>query len=198
MIVKVCGITTEEDTLATAAAGADAVGFNFYPKSVRYIPPGRAAALQALLPKEVLRVGVFVDDPPEQIEAIAREAALDVVQIHGPQVVAGLRLWRGVRIQGDQPLDAIAGGAEALLLDAAGPGLMGGTGQTFDWTVASRFSQNIVLAGGLDASNVAEAIRITRPWGVDACSRLESTPGHKDHAKVRAFVEAARRASESL
>jgi len=192
-IVKICGITNGDDALAAVEAGASAIGFNFWSGSPRHIDPGDAARIAAELSKSVLRVGVFVDETAERITDVAREAGLDVVQLHGgPAAVPNLRCWRAYRVGADGAL-AIddAGTAEAILLDAAVPGMRGGTGQSFPWESARNLARRIVLAGGLDASSVREAIRAARPWGVDACSRLESSPGRKDHGKMKAFITEA-------
>jgi len=183
MMVKICGITTAEDALASVEAGADALGFNFYRKSPRYVDPLVAAAIDV----PTVRVGVFKDEPVESVLDIARIARLDIVQLHGGEAPAGLRVWRAFNAGAAvADTDAVC---EAILVDSPAPG----SGRAFDWTQLPAFSKPMVLAGGLDASNVAEAIRIARPWGVDACSRLESTPGKKDHAKVRDFIKAAKK-----
>ncbi len=182
MMVKICGITRREDALAAVEAGASALGFIFYSKSPRYVPPLTAAALGDGL--DTWKVGVFVDESPVAIAAVMRAARLDIAQIYGGSAPAHARVWKAFR-----PADPVnADGAEAILLD--GPT----NGVSFDWTRARNASGKIIVAGGLDASNVAEAIRIARPWGVDASSKLESAPGIKDHEKMRAFVKAAREA----
>jgi phosphoribosylanthranilate isomerase len=196
MIVKICGITRLDDALAAIAAGASALGFNFYPKSPRYIEPDRAAPILAALPAGVTRVGVFVN---ESGAAIAARLGLDVVQLHGSasalhgsaSAPPGLRLWRAVAA--GSPLDDP--NAEAFLIDAPAGPQYGGAGRTFDWSLARDTGRRIILAGGLDASNVRQAIEIARPWGVDACSRLESAPGVKDHHRMAEFVKAALSAS---
>ncbi len=199
MIVKVCGITNAEDAAAAIGAGATAIGFNFYPKSPRYIAPEDAARIPT---NGVRRVGVFVNEAPARIAEIAQIAELDTAQLHGEEEAdgypAGVAVWKGVRVAAGfdfAPYSKTA--AEALLLDGPAGGLYGGAGHTFDWNVARAAAIRIVLAGGLDASNVAEAIAVARPWGVDACSRIESTPGKKDHQKMLAFIQAARKALES-
>lgn len=169
MIVKVCGITNESDAWNAIEAGATAIGFNFWPRSPRYVEP---QDWMRGLP--VLKVGVFVGK-------VAHADGLDIVQVYGDDSPASVRIWRAVKP------GASMNGAEAYVMD-----ISEGTGTVFDWSIAAGSPQRIVLAGGLDASNVIEAIRTARPWGVDACSRLESSPGKKDHAKVRDFVVAAR------
>jgi phosphoribosylanthranilate isomerase len=186
MMIKVCGITRREDAVAAAEAGASALGFIFYPESPRYVTPEWAAEIGDALP--LWKVGVFVDETPAAIEAVIRAARLDVVQIYGGIAPAGARVWRAFRV-GDRFDQSVAYEAEAVLLDGAN------NGSSFDWRIARGASEKVIVAGGLDASNVAEAIRTAQPWGVDASSRLESAPGIKDHAKVRAFVKAAQEAS---
>ncbi|MBM3786672.1 MAG: phosphoribosylanthranilate isomerase [Acidobacteria bacterium] len=187
--VKVCGITNREDALAAIDAGAHALGFNFYPKSPRYVTPETAAEISAGLP--VLKVGVFVNEP--DLARTVRQAGMDVAQLHGdePEIPASMRVWKAFRVGPSfqvEQLDAFP--AEAFLLDAPGE-LYGGSGHTFDWNLARGASRKILLAGGLDEGNVGTAIQVARPWGVDACSRLESSPGKKDHGRVRRFVAAA-------
>jgi phosphoribosylanthranilate isomerase len=182
-VVKVCGITRREDALAAAEAGASAIGFVFYPKSPRYITPERAADLGAGL--NLWKVGVFVDEPRATVEAAMRAARLDVAQIYG-DAPAGVRVWRAIRLPLPEGSGAISNlGCEAVLLDGAQNGV------PFDWNLARGITGKVIIAGGLDSSNVAAVIRATHPWGVDASSRLETSPGVKDRDKVSDFVEAA-------
>jgi phosphoribosylanthranilate isomerase len=197
MILKICGITNQADATAAMEGGATALGFNFYPRSPRYIAPDRAAEISTS--PGVRRVGVFVDSPPEHVERIARIARLDVAQLHGKEQPAGypatLAVWKAVRVTGDvdfAPYQTCP--AEALLLDGPAAELYGGSGKSFDWRLAAGIGKPIVVAGGLDASNVAQAIALAHPWGVDACSRIESAPGKKDHEKMNAFLQAAKAA----
>jgi phosphoribosylanthranilate isomerase len=191
MMVKICGITNERDAVASAQAGASALGFNFYSGSPRFISPGAAARIGIGL--RVLRVGIFVNESPATIEEIARIASLDVAQLHGgeaPDTLPGMPVWKAFRITAEwdpEILDAYSA-AEAFLLDGPAPG----SGGQFDWNRAKGLGRRIILAGGLGPDNVAEAIRQVEPWGVDACSRLESSPGVKDHEKVQRFTRAAR------
>jgi len=191
MILKICGITNQEDATAAAAGGATAIGFNFYRRSPRYLAPERAAGIQSA--PGVRRVGVFVDEARERVEEIARIAALDVAQLHGGETPAdypaSLAVWKAVRV--GEVLDLSRWRdcpAEALLLD--GPS----SGRSFDWRLAAAAPKPVILAGGLDAMNVAEAVALAHPWGVDACSRIESAPGKKDHRKMNEFLEAAKAA----
>jgi phosphoribosylanthranilate isomerase len=186
VIVKICGITRREDAEAAVEAGADALGFVFFAESPRYVAPELAADLGRGL--KVWKVGVFVNETVASVEEAARAAGLDVVQLYGGDAPSGTRLWRAFRITGGQTA-ADSGDAEAVLLD--GPA----SGVSFDWKKAQVAGKKLILAGGLDPSNVAEAIRAVRPWGVDASSRLESALGIKDHQKVRDFIRAAREAA---
>jgi phosphoribosylanthranilate isomerase len=186
MMVKVCGITRREDAQAAVESGASALGFVFYPPSPRYVSPTRAAELGDGLP--VLKVGVFQGESAESIETVMQKAKLDVAQIYGSETPQGIRIWRAFRIV--DGLGAFAGNAqEPVLLDGPVNGI------PFDWSLAKSIGLNIIVAGGLDASNVASAIQAVHPWGVDASSKLESSPGIKDHSKVREFVKAALKAS---
>ena len=194
MIVKVCGITSTEDAQAAITAGATAVGFNFYPKSPRYITAEKAAGIET--PEGVLRVGVFVNEPSDTLRAIARSATLDIVQLHGDEppeaLPCDLRVWKAFRVDARfTPTQLDSYPVEAFLLDGPAGKEYGGNGQPFAWAAAAGLHHRILIAGGLDASNVGLAIRAAHPWGVDACSRLESAPGRKDNDKVRAFVRAA-------
>jgi len=180
-MVKVCGITRREDAEAAVSAGASAIGFIFYPRSPRYIPPETAAELGRGL--DAWKVGVFVDESTASIETIMRAAQLDIAQVYGGDLPKVPRVWRALRVgPASRPSDE---SVEAILLDGPANGI------PFDWNQARGFSEKLILAGGLNASNVAEAIRIAQPWGVDASSGLESAPGIKDPEKVRRFVKAA-------
>jgi phosphoribosylanthranilate isomerase len=192
-IVKICGITNEADARAATEAGATAIGLNFYRRSPRFVTAASARAIAIALPGSMLKVGVFVNTTADDIRAIAEQAALDVVQLHGsaPGDLRGLRVWRAVPVDDRFP-ESLNGleDAEAFLVDAPTKDY-GGSGQTFDWSRTVGLSRRIVLAGGLDASNVSQAISTVNPWGVDACSRLESAPGKKDAQKIRRFVAEA-------
>jgi phosphoribosylanthranilate isomerase len=193
-IVKICGITTLEDARQAVEAGADALGFNFWPRSVRYVTVARAGEIIAALGHPVLKVGVFVDATAPEVEATARVAGLDVAQLHGNTVAApAVRWWQAWSAKADGLRERmVSSSAEAYLIDTPAGELRGGTGKTFDWSLACGLPGRIVLAGGLGPDNVAAAIQTVRPWGVDACSRLEREPGLKDHAKVAEFIRAAR------
>jgi phosphoribosylanthranilate isomerase len=195
LIIKICGIKTLEDALVCVQEGADALGFNFYPKSPRYIRPELVRAISDEIPTHILRVGVFVNEPSSAMASIVREADLDIVQIHGGgKAPRGARLWRALNMGSDIDAEQVEkeANAEAFVLDSPAPGVFGGTGKTFDWTKIPKLKKKVILAGGLSAANVAEAVRIVNPWGVDACSKLEYEPGKKDFEKVTAFIRAAR------
>jgi phosphoribosylanthranilate isomerase len=192
MIVKVCGITSAEDAAAATDAGANAIGFNFYARSPRYIAPEEAAQIPT---GSARRVGVFVNESAGRIAEIARIARLDTAQLHGSGISeypARIAIWKVRQVTAAFELSPDdAKNAEAVLLDGPAGELYGGSGRTFDWALARAAAVRIIIAGGLDGSNVAEAVAIAHPWGVDACSRLEAAPGKKDHAKMQAFIHAA-------
>jgi phosphoribosylanthranilate isomerase len=189
-MVKICGITRREDAEAAVEAGASALGFVFYPPSPRYVTAERAAELGAGLP--VLKVGVFQDETAASIEATVRAARLDIAQIYNCATPAGIVVWNAFRIV--PGLGAFAGpSGGTVVLDGPANGVAFDWSLA-DWSVARDIGLKIVLAGGLNAANVGEAIRMVKPWGVDASSKLESSPGIKDHEKVRQFVEAALKA----
>lgn len=199
LVIKICGITNLLDAEAAVAAGASALGFNFYHRSKRYIEPEDAAAIVSRLPAGVLKVGVFVNEGPAQVAAIASTVRLDVAQLHGDEtpadIPAGLRVWKAFRVEPGFDLAAIADfDVEAVLLDGPAGSEYGGTGQPFAWSLARQCSKPVVIAGGLDPTNVGQALAESHAWGVDACSKLESAPGRKDHHKMIQFIQAARAA----
>jgi phosphoribosylanthranilate isomerase len=198
--VKICGITRLEDALAAARLGADALGFNFWPGSKRFIAPAAARAIVQALPPLVTTVGVFVDAGREELLAAAALSGVQVLQLHGdepPERCAHLPLpvLKGIRVAGPESLELLERypGVAGFLLDAASPGF-GGSGRTFDWSLAAAAAARfpVVLAGGLTPDNVAEAVRQVRPWGVDVASGVESAPGVKDHHLVSRFIGAAK------
>lgn len=208
--VKICGITRPEDGRHAAHAGADAIGLVFYPPSSRYVRPRRAAEIIAALPPFVTTVGLFVDAPPERIGALLEQVPLDMLQFHGdesPQYCAGfqrpwikaLRMRDGVDARAEADRYGAAG-ARGLLVDSYVPGVPGGTGERFDWDrLPADPSLPLVLAGGLDPANVAEAVRRVRPWAVDVSGGVEiigvdgrRQGGIKDAGAVSAFIRAAR------
>ena len=196
MMVKICGITNYEDAHVAVEEGAAALGFVFYERSPRRVDPLAAAAIISRLPAAVWKAGVFVNEPPETVRGIMKASGLDIAQLHGDETPAdvprGMRVWKALRVGEEFEERSFDGyDVEAFLLDAAAGGEYGGTGRTFPWRIVRNAQRKIVLAGGLDASNVADAIREARPWGVDASSRLEAELGRKDHVKLRAFLKAA-------
>lgn len=196
-IVKVCGITNQQDADAAIAGGATAIGFNFYPSSPRYIAPEVAAYIHTT--PGVVRVGVFVNENRARVEEVARIASLTAAQLHGDELPAdypaALAVWKAARVGEDFRFsDYELLPAYALLLDGPAAELYGGSGKSFDWSLAAHTAKRIILAGGLDASNVARAVALAHPWGVDACSRIESSPGKKDHVKMNQFLQTARAA----
>lgn len=205
VLVKICGITNLEDALAAVEAGADALGFNFYPPSPRYVAPETARAIVEQLPKGVLTVGVFVNEALDAIQQTAAAAGVSALQLHGHEspeyckALRGRQLIKAFAVGEEFAPEAVLGyDVDAIMLDAFSREMFGGTGKTSDWAIARRTRElfpKLFLAGGLSAENVGEAIAHVRPYAVDACSRLESVPGQKDHARVRAFVAAVRAAT---
>ena len=200
--IKICGITNLEDALLAAELGADALGFIFYPKSPRKVAPEAARQIIAQLPPFVASVGVFVDEAAAVVQELAARVGLDWVQLHGQESPEycrnlGRRVIKGFRIRDAESLRPLAdyrGSAQALLLDTYKQGQVGGTGTAFDWQLAREAKKygRIILAGGLTADNVAQAIRVARPQAVDTASGTEAAPGKKDPAKLRAFFESVR------
>ncbi len=198
MWVKICGITRPEDAQAAADAGADAIGFVFWPHSPRSIAAGDAAAIGEDL-RGLSRVGVFVNQSAAKITDIAREAHLTHVQLHGdegPSLAARLSLpvIRAFRAVPDAREIADWQDSFALLADGAAPGAYGGTGRAADEALVDAVANHPrrILAGGLGPANVAARVQEVRPWGIDASSGLEDAPGVKSHEKIRAFIAAAR------
>jgi phosphoribosylanthranilate isomerase len=201
--IKICGITNLDDALAAVDAGADALGFNFYKPSQRYVLPQTAREIIAQLPKEILTVGVFVNEPsPQSVEDLASEANVTAIQLHGdepPSYCDDLKARYVIKALAAGPDFDTARAAEydveAILLDTKDDNLRGGTGRVFDWSIAQRLAGTVpklFLAGGLSLQNVEHAIAIVDPYGVDACSALEETPGKKSHERLRAFIKTIR------
>jgi phosphoribosylanthranilate isomerase len=210
--VKFCGLTRLEDAITAVRMGVDMLGFNFYPKSPRYLAPEECAQLIEKLRLElgeILRsvrlVGVFVNPMPEQVEDTLKLCNLDLAQISGDETLKDFtkltgRAYKAVRSDGYQTLVEIGvpyfrrGTPPALLVDASSPGLFGGSGRLADWREAAELSllAPILLAGGLTPSNVVQAIQAVRPWGVDVASGIETTPGVKDKSKMLDFLQAVR------
>jgi phosphoribosylanthranilate isomerase len=203
MFIKICGTTCEDDALLAVALGADAVGFVFAP-SPRQIAPQIAGDIVKRLPPEIVTIGVFQDEPPERVLSIAHLAGLRGVQLHGREPPTTAR-WLNSRLP--MVIQAFAAGdarvrrageygAHVILLDAPNPG----SGKLFDWSLAAELpaGQRLMIAGGLTATNVAAAIARARPWGVDAVSGIERTPGRKDPIKMREFIAATRAAEAEV
>lgn len=203
MFIKVCGITRLTDALHATQHGATAVGFVFWPRSPRYIEPDRAAEIVAELPSSATPVGVFVNETPDAIRSVVARTGITVVQLHGdePPAYAEAIAWPVMRsITLDDAVDVAAAWPEdtTFLLDATDPSARGGTGRTVDWSRAVGIGaiRRLVLAGGLTPANVAQAIGIVRPYGVDVSSGVEVSPGVKDFDKVERFLAQARIAFE--
>jgi phosphoribosylanthranilate isomerase len=218
--VKICGLTNVADVQAAMTSGADLLGFIFFPKSPRYVTPERVRDILATLEPartDVSTVGVFVDESPESVAQVLDFCGLDLAQLHGAELPVALgleenqsplrgRAYKALRPRTLEEATKLADGyalpphlrggerLPAFLLDAYHPHLPGGTGNTSDWLLASSLASRypLVLAGGLGPNNVAQALQIVRPWGVDTASGIEQAPGQKDHAAMRAFVAAAR------
>lgn len=200
MWVKIEGITSEDDALLCVAMGADALGFVFAP-SPRQMAPGKVRDILTRLPPDVLTIGVFRDQPVEQVVQIVHSTGLKAAQLHGresPEATRAVRQQVGLVIRGLPAGDPMLAhwddfGADALVLDAPRPG----SGQVFDWSLAENVPQNrkVILAGGLTPENVADGIAAVKPWGVDVATGVEASPGKKDPTKVRRFIQAARAAA---
>ncbi|HZT66916.1 MAG TPA: phosphoribosylanthranilate isomerase [Acidimicrobiales bacterium] len=197
MFVKICGTTSEEDALLAVAMGADAVGFIFAP-SPRQVAASLAADIAKRLPPEVITVGVFRDETPQRVTEVVNRSGLRAAQLHGHETPEQVR-WVAERVgmtikafaAGDRHVTRAADyGADVVMIDAPSPG----SGQVFDWRLAEGVpdGQRLLLAGGLDPGNVAEAIGQVHPWGVDVCTGVEASPGRKDPRKLRAFIAAAK------
>jgi phosphoribosylanthranilate isomerase len=200
--VKVCGITNSEDARTATRSGADAIGLVFA-ESPRKLSVEQAQKIAATLPDGVLKVGVFVDEEPEEVLRIAAEVGLDYAQLHGdesPETVTvlrrgGVKVIKALRVRGVGSLGVLDDyEADLFLLDAWSEKARGGTGERFDWELAKSYEGrgNIVVSGGLTPENVREAIRFFEPYGVDASSSLEDAPGMKNEERVRRFVSAAK------
>ena len=199
--VKICGITNLEDALLSAKFGADALGFNFYEKSPRFVSPEKAREIIEQLPEKILKVGVFVNESLEKIIKIAQTAKLDALQLHGEETPefarelkakTNLEIIKAFRVSPEfKPEDILQYETDAILLDAYNQKEHGGTGETFDWEIAmrvQRISPKMYLAGGLSMDNTATAIRRVKPFALDSCSCLESMKGKKDKVKVINFL----------
>lgn len=204
MKIKICGITNVEDADIAVKTGADALGFIMYRKSPRWVEPAVARSIIAGLPPFVLPVGVFVNEEAERVRTLMDECGFVLAQLHGDESAAycqnlGRPALKALRLKDRSTLLALAEfqrrtNARGFLIDTFSDQSYGGTGQTADWTLAQEAARSapVILAGGLNPTNVAEAIRMVRPYGVDVSSGVEQSPGKKDHYKLKAFIEAAR------
>ncbi|HEY8545167.1 MAG TPA: phosphoribosylanthranilate isomerase [Acidimicrobiales bacterium] len=204
MFVKICGLTSEEDALLAVAMGADAVGFIFAP-SPRQVAPQKVADIVKRLPVDITTVGVFRDEAPQRVVDIVHQTGLRAAQLHGFESPNESR-WIRQRVRtvfkafpaGDPRLEhADDWGADVIMVDSPSGG---GSGEVFDWSLAegAPTHRRLLLAGGLSPTNVADAIRRVRPWGVDVATGVESSPGRKDARRLKAFVEAAKAAGAEL
>lgn len=198
--VKICGITRLEDAQVAVQAGADALGFVFYPPSPRAVTPAAAGSIVRQLPAFVTATGLFVNAAADEVSRVLEQVPLDLLQFHGDESPEfcesfGRPYIKALRMQPGVDIAALANsytGARGILLDAYVAGVPGGTGQTFDWNaIPSSLAKALILAGGLDVDNVAHAIGQVQPWAVDVSGGVEADKGIKDAAKVRAFICAA-------
>jgi phosphoribosylanthranilate isomerase len=204
--VKICGLTTPQDASAAIESGADALGFNFFSGSKRYVRPEIAGTWIGGLPADVEKVAILVNPSWDEAMAAARLAGITALQLHGAETPEFCRRLKeqGIRFEKALPVsgpDSVAALPEfhtlTLLLDSGGAGEFGGSGRTFPWSIARDFvrarpAMRVILAGGLTPENVAEAVAVVRPFGVDVTSGVEASPGRKDHDRMRAFIAAAR------
>lgn len=205
VMVKICGITNGTDARRAVEAGADFLGFNFYPKSPRYIEPAKARRIAHKLPTKISLVGVFVNESEKTMLEIARIVGLDFLQLHGdesPAMVSRLKrtlpVIKAIRVRSSfRPANLVRfGRSDALLLDGFDRRRHGGTGKTFAWDIARRANRygKIFLAGGLRPENVADAMRAAKPYAIDVCSGVEAKPGKKDPARLKALMQAVKTA----
>jgi phosphoribosylanthranilate isomerase len=206
--VKICGITNFEDARDAINLGADALGFNFYKRSPRYLEPAKAKPIIEALPPLISLVGIFADEfSPERIRTIAHAVGLGTIQLHGSESpeyikkISEVRIIKAFRINETFAVSQLtAYQVGAYLLDAHDSKQLGGTGKTFDWDVAVQAKQygRVILAGGLSPENIADAILRVRPYAVDVCSAIESEPGKKDFQKMEALFREIQRARSLL
>ena len=207
--IKICGMRRAEEVTTAVEAGVDLLGFNFWPGTSRYIPPQEAVPLIRSVPSHVWTVGVFVDETPERVLEIAAMTGVAVLQFHGSEspeyferlgsrrTIKAFKVTEGFHTRLLEPYAS----AYAFLLDGyVAGGLPGGTGKVFDWSHARRAGEfgKVIVAGGLNARNVAAAIRQAHPWGVDVCSGVETMPGTKDPKLIREFIRVAREAERQV
>ncbi|MBL7153950.1 MAG: phosphoribosylanthranilate isomerase [Phycisphaerae bacterium] len=195
--VKICGITNYDDAVAAMDMGADLLGFNFYPKSPRYLPPEEAAAIISKLPAMVDTAGVFVNASFDEIRRIIDLCYLDWVQLHGdedPEFCRSLnsvdvKTMKALRVRDETDIEnAEEFFTDAILLDAFHPEKYGGTGLTFDWNIVGHIGKRVFLAGGINPENAADAVNLG-VYGIDVCSGIEAEPGKKDHEKMKKLFD---------
>jgi len=198
--VKICGITNYDDAIAAAERGADMLGFNFFPKSPRYILPQEAGKIISKLPAFVDIVGLFVNDSYKNITETIEQCSLDWVQLHGDETIefcerfngVNIRTMKAFRVKDEKDIErAEKYFTDAILLDAFDPDKYGGTGLTFDWNIIGNVTKRVFLAGGINPENVRKAVELG-VYGVDVCSGLEKEPRKKDHKKMREFFDQIR------
>ena len=204
--VKICGLTTPQDAAAAIECGADALGFNFFPGSKRYV--GSETAWIGELPGNIEKLAILVNPSWDEAKAIAGAAGITALQLHGTEspefcrrlMEEGIRFEKALPVSGPDSLVNVPDfSTRTVLLDSSGAGVFGGSGRTFRWEIARAFTQanpqlRVILAGGLSPENVAEAVATARPFGVDVTTGVEASPGRKDYTRLRAFVSAARAA----
>ncbi len=200
--VKICGITREEDALAAAEAGADAIGLVFYPASPRHVSIEQARRIVCSLPPFVSAVGLFVNAEAAEVWEVLDQVPLAMLQFHGDEPDAFCRQFskpylKALRVRPGDDLNELASrwpGASGILLDSYKPGVPGGTGETFDWTIIpEKRTWQLVVAGGLDPANVGEVVASSRPWAVDVSGGVELSKGIKDSQKINAFIKEVKR-----
>lgn len=203
--IKICGITNLDDALMAADHGADALGFNFYRKSPRYIAPEKAAEIISQLPPFVVPVAIFVNEREEKIREVQFTTGIKILQLHGDERSGfcerfGNRVIKAFQVKDRESLQQMAHyRVSAFLLDSYKEGLRGGTGETFDWhlaVVAKTFGR-VILAGGLTPENVGHAVKLVQPYGVDVAGGVENEKGIKDHGKLKKFISEVRKASKA-
>jgi len=199
--VKICGITNEEDALCAAGCGAAALGFIFYPFSPRYIKPEDARKIVSVLPDDLVNVGVFVNEKPDEIKRVMEYCGLDMIQLHGDESsefcreFPAFQIIKAVELKNEDDLNHVLDyDVAALLVDSRHAGLYGGTGRKANWALACRIknSKPLILSGGLNENNIAEALKVVVPAALDINSGVESEPGKKDHAKLARIFDIIR------
>ncbi|MEE8574770.1 MAG: phosphoribosylanthranilate isomerase [Thermodesulfobacteriota bacterium] len=203
--IKICGITSVPDGEIALEAGADALGFVFYKDSARYVTPDEASIIVSIMPPEVAKVGVFVNEPIDTLVSIAKETEIDTLQLHGDEDEAYLeellrllpdsRVLKVIKVRDEADIEKIKEfPANTFLLDTFSDISHGGAGETFDWGIALKAKElgRVILAGGLTPDNITDALRTVRPYGVDVSTGVEKSPGKKDREKIKNFIDRIR------